>query len=74
MAPKTPELTNQVRRLRFEHDEMTQEELAQRVGVTRQTIIALESGRYAPSLPLALRIAHVFDVGVESVFQLNDKA
>jgi putative transcriptional regulator len=65
-------LTNQIRRLRFEHGEMTQQDLADRVGVSRQTIIALESGRYAPSLPLALRIARVFDVTVEDVFQLGN--
>lgn len=64
-------LTNEIRRLRFEHEEMTQQDLADRVAVTRQTIIALEAGRYAPSLPLALRIARVFDVKVENVFQLN---
>lgn len=67
-------LSNEIRRLRFEHGQMTQEQLAERVAVTRQTIIALESGRYAPSLPLALRIAKVFDVRVEDVFQLNGEA
>jgi putative transcriptional regulator len=61
-------LTNNLRRLRFDHGEMTQQALADRVGVTRQTIIALESGKYAPSLMLALRIARVFDVNVEAVF------
>jgi len=66
-------LTNEIRRLRFEHEEMTQQDLADRVAVTRQTIIALESGRYAPSLPLAMRIARIFDVNVEDVFQLNGK-
>ena len=64
-------LTNAIRRFRFEHDEMTQQDLAQRVGVTRQTIIALEAGRYVPSLLLALRIAEAFDVPVEEVFQAN---
>jgi len=64
-------LENTIRRLRFEHGEMTQLDLAQRVGVTRQTIIALEAGRYAPSLPLAVRIARVFGVGVEEVFQID---
>jgi len=63
-------LTNTLRRLRSEHGEMTQQSLADQVSVTRQTIIALEAGRYAPSLPLALRIANVFDVSVEDVFQL----
>ena len=71
--PKEPELTNQLRRLRFERAEMTQEELAGKVGVTRQTIIAIESGRYAPSLPLALRISQVFGLPIEEVFALNGK-
>ena len=62
-------IVNQIRRLRFEQGEMTQEALAKSVGVTRQTIIALEAGRYAPSLELAFRIAHTFEVGVEEVFQ-----
>ncbi len=62
-------ITNQIRRLRFEHGEMTQEALANSAGVTRQTIIALEAGRYAPSLELAFRIARTFAVGVEDVFQ-----
>lgn len=62
-------ISNQIRRLRFEHGEMTQESLAREVGVTRQTIIALEAGRYAPSLELAFRIARAFGVGVEDVFQ-----
>ena len=60
---------NQIRRLRFEHDEMTQQALADACGVTRQTIIALEAGRYAPSLELAFRIAHAFGVGIEDVFR-----
>ena len=64
-----PEITNCIRRLRFDHDEITQEELARRVAVTRQTIIALEAGRYAPSLELAFRIAHAFGIGIEIVFQ-----
>lgn len=60
---------NQIRRLRFERGELTQEELARRCGVTRQTIIALEAGRYAPSLELAFRLARALGVGVEEVFQ-----
>ena len=63
------ELKNRIRRLRFDHDEMTQQELANRVKVTRQTIIALEANKYAPSLPLAFRIARVFGIPVEEVFQ-----
>lgn len=62
-------ISNAIRRLRFERGEMTQQALADACGVTRQTIIALEAGRYAPSLELAFRIAHAFDVGVETVFQ-----
>ena len=62
---------NSIRRLRFERGEMTQQDLAMRVGVTRQTIIALEAGRYAPSLPLAIRIARVFGVSVEDVFHID---
>ena len=65
-------LTNRIRRFRFEHNEMTQQELASQVGVTRQTIIALEAGKYVPSLLLALRIARAFDVRVEDVFQLKE--
>lgn len=62
------EIANEIRRLRFEHDEMTQQELASRVGCTRQTIILLEKGRYVPSLSLAFRIARVFDRTVDDVF------
>jgi putative transcriptional regulator len=62
-------LRNQIRRLRFEHGEMTQQQLAVAVGATRQTIIAIEAGKYAPSLELAFRLARVFKVGVEDVFQ-----
>lgn len=65
-------LTNSIRRLRFDNGEMSQQELAERVGVTRQTIIALEASKYAPSLLLALRIARVFDVNVEDVFHLDN--
>jgi putative transcriptional regulator len=64
-----PEIANLIRRLRFDHDEMTQEELARRVGVTRQTIIALEAGKYTPSLALAFRIARAFNRRVEDVFR-----
>lgn len=64
-------LENNIRRLRFTNGEMTQQELAERVGVTRQTIIALEAGRYAPSLPLAVRIARIFGVGIEDVFKVD---
>ena len=62
------EIRNEIRRLRFEHGEMTQQQLADAVGATRQTIIAIESGKYAPSLELAFRIARHFGRGVEEVF------
>ena len=65
------EIKNDIRRLRFEHGEMTQQELADRVGCTRQTILVLEQGRYVPSLVLAMRIAKVFDRSVEEVFRLE---
>ncbi len=68
-APKGPVLRNRIRRLRFDRGEMTQQDLAERVQVTRQTIIALEADQYAPSLLLAFRIARVFGVAVEEVFQ-----
>ena len=64
-------IKNQIRRLRFENGEMTQQQLAERAGVTRQTIIAIEAGKYAPSLPLAFRIARVFSVNIEQVFQYS---
>lgn len=67
-----PTITNQIRRLRFEHGEMTQQGLATLVGVTRQTIIAIEGGKYTPSLELAFRIARAFHVGVEDVFCWNE--
>ena len=68
-----PEIINRIRHMRFHHGEMTQEELARRAGVTRQTIIALEAGKYVPSLALAFRIARVFGVTVEDVFQFPDE-
>lgn len=69
MKSKSLVLRNQIRRLRFDHGEMTQQTLAEHVQVTRQTIIALEANQYAPSLLLAYRIARVFGVPVEKVFQ-----
>lgn len=59
---------NHVRRLRFQHNEITQQQLAEQVGVTRQTIVAIEKGNYSPSLELAFRIALVFNVPLEAVF------
>ena len=64
-------IKNQIRRLRFDANEMTQEELAKKAGVTRQTIIALEAQKYSPSLELAFRIAKVFVVPLEEVFHYN---
>lgn len=61
-------IRNNIRKLRFYHDEMTQEQLAEKVGVTRQTIIAIEGAKYSPSLELAFRIALVFGVPLEDVF------
>ncbi|HAE58946.1 MAG TPA: transcriptional regulator [Anaerolineae bacterium] len=61
-------ITNNIRRLRFEHSEMTQKELAEKAGVTRQTIIAMEQDKYSPSLELAFRIALIFGVPLEEVF------
>jgi putative transcriptional regulator len=63
---------NNLRRLRFDHDEMTQQQLADKVGVTRQTIVAIEKGNYAPSLELAFRIARVFDTPLEQVFFVSE--
>lgn len=65
------QITNNIRELRFRHNEMTQAELADRVGVTRQTIIAMEKAKYSPSLELAFRIAQVFAVPLEEVFSYS---
>ncbi len=65
--PKS-KLSNDIRRLRFEHGEMTQQALADKVGCSRQTIVLLEQGRYAPSLALAFEIAGVFGKTVDEVF------
>lgn len=62
-------IANQIRRLRFEHGEMTQSDLAQKIGMTRQTIAAIEAGKYSPSLEAAFRIAHVFGTTLDEVFQ-----
>ncbi|MAC38381.1 MAG: transcriptional regulator [Oceanicaulis sp.] len=71
MAKSTP-ITNQIRTLRFHTNEMTQAELAEKVGVTRQTVIAIEQGKYSPSLEVAFKIARIFGVGLEDVFQYPD--
>jgi putative transcriptional regulator len=65
-------IRNNIRKLRFHHDEMTQQQLAEKVSVTRQTIVALEKGKYTPSLELAFRIARAFDVSLEEVFFLDE--
>jgi putative transcriptional regulator len=62
-------IANQIRRLRFEHGEMTQSELAERIGMTRQTVAAIEAGKYSPSLEAAFRIAQVFEARLDEVFQ-----
>jgi putative transcriptional regulator len=62
------EISNRIRRLRFDHDEMTQQALADRVGCSRQTIVLLEQGRYAPSLALAFRIARTFGQTLDEIF------
>jgi putative transcriptional regulator len=69
---KPTRITNQIRALRFAHDEMTQAQLAQHIGVTRQTVIAIEQGRYSPSLEMAFQIARVFNVPLDEVFQYPD--
>ena len=66
---KPTRVTNTIRALRFTHGEMTQAELADRVGVTRQTVIAIEQGRYSPSLEMAFRIAHALGVPLDEVFE-----
>jgi putative transcriptional regulator len=67
------EITNNIRRLRFDNDEMTQQQLADLIGVTRQTINAIELGKYSPSLEVAFRIAAVFAVPLDAVFQYHGK-
>lgn len=63
---------NHIRKLRFNYDEMTQQQLADKVGVTRQTIVALEKGNYSPSLELAFRIAHTFNLPLEEIFYYGE--
>ncbi|MES2603812.1 MAG: helix-turn-helix transcriptional regulator [Pseudomonadota bacterium] len=62
-------ITNNIRRLRFDANEMTQAELAERIGVTRQTVLAIEAAKYSPTLELAFKIARVFNVPLDAVFQ-----
>lgn len=70
---KPTRVTNSIRRLRFEHGEMTQAELARRIDVTRQTVIAIEQARYSPSLEMAFQIAAVFKVPIDQVFHYDDE-
>ncbi len=64
-------ISNNIRKLRFNHDEMTQQQLAEKVGVTRQTIVAIEKEKYSPTLELAFRIAAVFNLPLEEVFSFH---
>lgn len=70
--PKPTRIKNRIRELRFHAGEMTQAQLAERIGMTRQTILAIEQGKYSPSLEAAFQIAEVFGVGLEAVFQYGD--
>lgn len=70
---KPTKVTNRIRALRFAHGEMTQAELADRIGVTRQTVLAIEQGKYSPSLELAFQIARVFEVPLDDVFQYPEE-
>lgn len=72
--PDKLEITNNIRKLRFFANEMTQQELAERTGVSRQTIIAVEAGKYSPSLELAFRIANAFGVTITEVFSFQTKS
>lgn len=72
MGPKPTRVTNRIRALRADAGDMTQAELARRLGVTRQTVIALEQSRYSPSLEMAFLIARVFDVGLDDVFSYDE--
>ena len=69
---KEPPIRNRIRRLRFDSEEMTQQELADRAGITRQTVIALEAGKCNPSLAMAFRITRVFGKSIEDVFEWDE--
>jgi putative transcriptional regulator len=71
---KPTSVTNSIRALRFAHGEMTQAELGDRIGVTRQTVLAIEQGKYSPSLELAFQIARVFGVALDDVFSYPDES
>ena len=68
MSKKESNIRNRIRELRFMHDEMSQAELSDLVGVSRQTIVAVEKGNYTPSLDLAFKIAEIFDLRIEEIF------
>jgi putative transcriptional regulator len=72
MAPKPTKVTNRIRALRAGTGGMTQADLARKLGVTRQTVIAIEQGRYSPSLELAFQIARIFEQPLDEVFQYED--
>lgn len=72
MTVRKLRIENRIRRLRFDADEMTQKDLADLVGVTRQTVLAIENGKYSPTLELAFRIALAFDVGLDAVFTCHE--
>ncbi|MGX6647245.1 helix-turn-helix transcriptional regulator [Maricaulaceae bacterium MS644] len=69
---KPTRIRNRIRELRFHAGEMTQAQLAERIGMTRQTVLAIEQGKYSPSLESAFQIAHVFGVGLDEVFQYGE--
>jgi len=71
MGKDKTKIQNRIRALRFEHDEMTQQALADRIGVTRQTVNAIEGGKYSPSLEVAFQIAEVFGKPLEEVFSMG---
>lgn len=70
---KPTRVTNDIRALRFANGEMTQADLAERIGVTRQTVIAIEAGKYSPSLEMAFQIARVFGVSLDAVFHYPEE-
>src|SRR5579884_3434085 len=74
VVPDMARIRNEIRRLRFEHGEMTQQELAEKISVTRQTVNAIELGKYSPSLEAAFRIAAVFGKPLETVFHYSDES
>jgi putative transcriptional regulator len=74
VARSAPRISNRIRTLRFHHGEMTQQALAEQIGVTRQTVNAIEAAKYSPTLEVAFRIAEVFGVPLDEVFQYEADA